>query len=192
MFFLLGFSLIQAEQKATLTEKSKVWFTGTSTLHDFECEVKEVDLEMELNFQEPGKIFGAIESSKPKAIIPVKKITCGKDKMDKKMYETLKAENHPKIKFEILSSIAASEEEVDDADYLLKGNLEVSGVKKAIALPVTVDPVSGSQLAIQGKITLKMTDFGVEPPVMMLGALRTGDEIVVHLNLVVKPANVKG
>jgi hypothetical protein len=38
-----------------------------------------------------------------------------------------------------------------------------------------------------GRLALKMTDFGVDPPTALLGTLRTGDEVTVYFDVTVSP-----
>jgi hypothetical protein len=41
-------------------------------------------------------------------------------------------------------------------------------------------------IAINGSYKLKMTSYNVTPPSIMLGAIKTGDDITVNFNLLFK------
>ena len=58
------------------------------------------------------------------------------------------------------------------------GELTVSGVKKEIKMPVTFTPTEKG-MKINGKIQIKMTDYGIDPPApkIALGLITVGDEL---------------
>ena len=65
------------------------------------------------------------------------------------------------------------------------GDLTIAGKTNKVDLPFTLT-VSDGKAVLEGKIPLKMTDFGIEPPKALLGTIKTGDEIEVHYNTVWK------
>jgi polyisoprenoid-binding protein YceI len=63
------------------------------------------------------------------------------------------------------------------------GELTVAGATKTISMPVNilpvVDPKGEKRLEITGSITVKMTDFKVDPVDinLVVGHIKTGDEV---------------
>jgi hypothetical protein len=47
--------------------------------------------------------------------------------------------------------------------------------------------LENGQVQFVGHHTLLMTDYDLEPPVAMFGALRTADEVTVHAELIAAP-----
>ena len=62
---------------------------------------------------------------------------------------------------------------------LVLGDLEIAGASRPAALQAQTKPDElGTR--VSGAYGLLMTDFGVSPPVMMLGALKTKNEVTVR------------
>jgi hypothetical protein len=57
--------------------------------------------------------------------------------------------------------------------------LVVAGVTNLITMPVSILPLREKDLKITGSLTVKMTDFQIDPPVptLALGLIRTDDEV---------------
>ena len=107
----------------------------------------------------------------------VNSIESGKSKMNNNMYEALKAKQFPTIKF-VLNEVVG----IDGGKVKANGNLEIAGVKKPVVLEAKAS-VTGKVVTFQGSYTLKMTDYNVEPPVLMLGTLKTGNEVTVNYDV---------
>ena len=50
--------------------------------------------------------------------------------------------------------------------------------------PVDVGTSHGTPFTYDASVPLLMTQFGVKPPTMMMGSLRTADQVIVHFDLV--------
>jgi polyisoprenoid-binding protein YceI len=99
--------------------------------------------------------------------------------MDNIMYEKLKMEEHKEVTF-ALGTLTLKE--VKDGVYQCEaeGDLTVAGVTKKITMPVEVSVPEENRLKFAGKVDVKMTDFGIEPPapsIAGVGLLKTGDEV---------------
>lgn len=102
--------------------------------------------------------------------------------MDKITYRAMNAEKYPEITFDILSSkkIMATDEV---GKGLITGYLTVSGVRREISVPVDVRKLSDNLVKITGSVPLKMTNFGIVPPTVFLGLLKTGDDIQIAFSM---------
>ncbi len=104
-------------------------------------------------------------------------------KMDDIMYEKMKADKDPRARITYhlteltLKELAKSK----DAPYVFesKGELQVAGVTNTITMPVNITPLGDKKLKVTGNISVKMTDFKIEPPApkLALGMLKTGDDV---------------
>jgi len=72
-----------------------------------------------------------------------------------------------------------------------KGTLTIAGVVREIGMAVTAVR-EGSMVRLRGGAPLLMTQFGIKPPTMMMGALRTADQVVVSFDLLVGAKDVAG
>jgi polyisoprenoid-binding protein YceI len=69
------------------------------------------------------------------------------------------------------------------AEYTSKGDLTVSGVKKAIEMPITIERLDDGKLKIKGSVPIKMTDHKIKPPApaLAMGLIKTGDDVKVSI-----------
>jgi hypothetical protein len=107
------------------------------------------------------------------------------DRMDEVTYEHLKEAQFKQITYKLTELTLKEVAKSKDAPYVFEstGELTVAGVTNKITMPVnilpTVDPKGEKRLEITGNITLKMTDFKVEPVDinLVVGHIKTGDEV---------------
>ena len=104
--------------------------------------------------------------------------------LDGTMHKTLRADQHPDIGFK-LSSYKANPRPTPD-EYIIdaKGTLTVAGKEKSIDLIINAS-LNKQTLHIEGSKTLKMSDFGIEPPVtkILFVKLTAKDEVLVSFNM---------
>jgi len=164
------------------TEGSTFRVTGTSTLHDWECAVTDWRGRIEL-----GQAGELASLQATEVVVPVAALSCKNGTMDRKMREALKAEDHPEIRFVLtrVDSVAAAAE-----GYRLQvqGRLTIAGAEQPVQMQVLARPEDGGW-RFQGEQPLSMKAFGIKPPTAMLGTLRTGDEVVVHFDVVARPTS---
>ena len=70
----------------------------------------------------------------------------------------------------------------------VKGKMTINDVTKEITVPMTVTRDNG-ELGLQGFTQIQMTDYNVEPPKFMMGAVKTGE--VVSVKFVVSVVELK-
>ena len=104
--------------------------------------------------------------------------------MNNNTYKALKADDHPEIIFALATQLPGIPVDAKGKVIAAKVNLSIAGVTKTIDMSVTVTAVSHGNIAFEGSKTIKMTDYGVKPPVAMLGTMKTGDEITIHFKTV--------
>ena len=148
-------------------EKSNLKITGTSSLHDWEMSVNEFD------------VIGVITDTQVqnlKAIIKAKSMESGKSIMNDKAYDAVKADDYPEIVF------SAKTLKVNGNSISGEGSLMIGGEKREIDINATIVK-SDTEMQLQGKVPLKMSDFNITPPTAMFGTLKTGDEVVIHYDI---------
>jgi polyisoprenoid-binding protein YceI len=106
-----------------------------------------------------------------------------KNALDKNLHKRIKAEEHPVIRFKAEGVRAAGQADADGyLELAASGTLFVAGVEKEIEVHARARVEEGA-LVVEGEKELLMTDFGIKPPVMMLGALKTRNEVRVRFVL---------
>lgn len=173
LFCLLFFNLYSQKTKFSVdSSKSKMTINGTSTLHDWSTEVKEI-----MGSLYNGKEANVIDSLKLE--FDVFSISSGKKKMDKDTYKSLNASTYSTIQFKMLAIQLGSD---DKNNATINGNLTVAGVTQNIDV-VTKIYRSNDSVRLQGTHTLKMTSFDINPPKALLGVIKTGDEVELSFDL---------
>ena len=107
------------------------------------------------------------------------------DRMDEVTYEHLKEAQFKKINYKLTQLTLKEVAKSKDAPYVFDstGELTVAGATKTISMPVNilpvVDPKGEKRLEITGSITVKMTDFKVDPVDinLVVGHIKTGDDV---------------
>lgn len=182
-FLLLSLQTVESGgQVFELSKKgSSVSISGTSTLHNWKMVLKNFDCTADF----------VLENSRLKSVdnaafnCKVTDLKSESSLMDKKAYSALRSDIYPDIMYNMIES-----SEADRDNNLLqenfKGLLSIAGTSRNISLPVTIS-VSGSGtetgIDVKGEAELKMTDFDISPPVLMLGTLKTGDKVKVSFSL---------
>ena len=170
----------EAQTQFVLQPESRLWIDGTSNLHDWTCNVEA--LEGTLN----ATSASLLDVQRVEVNVPAESIDCDKGRMNKKMLEALRAEDHPTISYMLES--AEGEQGADASTLLLRtrGRLTVAGVERAVEMDVNGEVLESGQVRLTGALTLLMTDFEMDPPRALLGTLKTGDEVEVHFDVVVQ------
>jgi|KBSSwiStaDraftv2_1062776.scaffolds.fasta_scaffold189977_3 hypothetical protein len=179
--------------KVTLGPKSTLWLEGTSTMHDYESTAGEIRVTMVRDAAKAapanvGDLEALIRSSGITRVdveIPVQKMKSKKDGLDKNMYKSLKATENPVIRCQ-LTKYTVSPANGDTLDLRAEGTLEIAGSKRPVTLAARAWR-SASGLWIAGSQPLKMTEFGIKPPTMMMGTLKVSDKVTVHYRLLLVP-----
>lgn len=142
--------------------------SGTSSLHDWDLTAGTIQ----------GKGTIRVEGKKIVDVrdlelnVPVEGLKSGKGAMDKNTYKALNSDEHPVIKYRLVKVTGQ-----EGNTLFTSGVLEVAGVSKPIDLQVNYSVISVQKIQIRGQVRLNMTDFNVDPPVALLGTIKTGDQI---------------
>lgn len=174
------------EVQYVASQPSHVTIKGTSTLHKWTVNGGRID--GKATFSGLGNA-DALKLHTIELTIPVKSLKSSEGGgMDNTMYNALKEKQQPNITYSLTGAVLKSSPSSDAEPYRFDttGNLTVAGTARAITLPLEVLQQNGS-LAISTEAKLKMTDFGVKPPVAMLGTIRSGDVITVSVTWKLTP-----
>lgn len=187
---MMGFNGIgysQSTYKIDETKEVNVKLLGTSTLHDWEMDANSATGEAQFIFKSGSES----ELTSLKSLwfaMEVKDLKSDSKALDENAYEALKSDEYKSIQYKLSSSTLSPEKE----GYLLKANgiLTIAGIAKEIVLDVHSVVNENGTITCKGSYTLKMTDYEVDPPSFMWGAMKTGNAITLEFNVVYK--NQKG
>jgi polyisoprenoid-binding protein YceI len=175
----------------TLAPGSRLWLEGDSTLHKYSSNATKVEAAAELDGTfVPGSAAAraAVAAGGLKSLrisVPVAGLKSGESGLDKNMQKALKQDAAPVIRFTLVEYKA---EEAKDGSLLVKahGRLAIAGVEKDAVVEASCRFGPGG-MEISGAKDVLMTDFGIKPPVMMMGTIKTADKVVVRFALKLKP-----
>ncbi len=184
-FALIGWTQSESTQY-TITSDSEMRVEGTSSLHDWTAEVKSLTGMLEVSGGNGLLEGGTISTAS--MIIAVSDLDADNGTMNKKMREALKAKSHSTIRFDLDSAEMVGAPEGNAFQILARGNLELAGVKKVVEITLNGHDLGGGTLRLRGDFPLVMSDYDIKPPTAMLGTIKTGDEVVIHFDLLASKA----
>ena len=112
--------------------------------------------------------------------VPVAEFTCPNEEMTEHLMETMRPDEHAEITFEMESY------DVTAQGAQATGSLTILDTTEVVTVSLQLTP-AGAGPEIEGEVRLDMTDYGVEPPTVMLGMLRVRPQITIEFSGSVSP-----
>jgi hypothetical protein len=179
MMLLFQSTYVNAQSKI---KNHRVTVKGTSTVNEWELVIEKIECYTSYKIQENELVD--IKGAEMKFYVESIKNTKGKT-VDKKNFNAFSSDKFPWIIFKLKSeSINTRALTVD-----LKGSLTMSGVTNPIDLVANYKVLSNGDLQIIGNEKLKMTEFNMVPPKVMLGMIKVGDEVTIGFDITLSNAN---
>ena len=174
----VGFALLAGSPAAA--QQSNVDFTvsGTSTVRGWTCSVSGT-AQVTSGSSAPAPGFAAGVQSAT-LTVPVADFECPDETMTEHLMDAMKPAEFGEISFRLDSY------EASGAGAEASGALTIQAVTRPVRFPISLAP-SGAGVAIAGEVGLDMTEYGVEPPVVLLGLLRVRPEIRIQFEGLVIP-----
>jgi len=160
---------------------SKVWIEGNSTLHAFKATTKNWQIKATVV---PGKAAKIGDISDLEVVIPVKSLKSGDGALDGNLYKAMNADKNPNVRF-VMSNAKVNVTPSGDIEVDADGKLTINGTERVTKVTAK-GALDGDKLTISGTKEIKMTDFGVKPPELMFGTIKTDNKIIVKYELVGK------
>lgn len=181
--FVLFFSTVALGQQTFQldSEQTEISVDGTSTLHDWTMTLEPGHSTGQAAFLiEDGTLSGieVLELS-----FESEALKSGKAPMDNNAYNALKSSEHPDIAL-VLNEVKSSESTADGFLLHLIADLTIAGTTKPVSMTATCSMASGGTLTCSGTQPIKMSEFNVEPPTIMLGSVKTGDDVTIKYRAV--------
>lgn len=174
----LAFATVAAKPRGTLRVE------GDSTLHKWSETTSAVEADFELA-DEKTSLASAVAAGAVKSMevrVPVAALSSGEKGLDKNMRKAMKAEEFPTVVYRMTEYKLAKA-----ADGTLTaattGQLTIAGKTKSVPMTMTLAPGDGST-AVRGSYDLLMSDYGIAPPKLMMGAIKVRDPVTVRFDLV--------
>ncbi|MFZ1703552.1 MAG: YceI family protein [Saprospiraceae bacterium] len=162
----------------TATANSMV--SGTSTLHDWEMKSSKADCSATLTLDGNGNLTGI---SAMKFKIGVKTLKSGKGSMDNNAYKALKTDKNPYIIADLKNAKVTTK---DNVNYTVTATilLNIAGKTRETDMTATLKKINVDSYSVVAKKKLSMSDYNVEPPSFMMGAVTTGNDVELSFNFI--------
>ena len=164
---------------------------GDSTLHKYSAKADGIAAQVGVDAARAASVSSAlgIEAlirghfvSKFELAVVVDKLHSGDNGLDKNMRKALKGDQYKEIRFRMDSyDVLGPPTSGAPLTIVLHGRLSLAGVERKIDVQAVGAPVRDS-VRLAGSKGLLMTDYGITPPKMMLGTIKTANLITVKFN----------
>ena len=161
-------------------QQSGVDFTvsGTSTVRGWTCSVRGIaEVTPGSSAPAPGFADGVQSAT---LTVPVADFECPDEEMTEHLLDAMRPADFAEITFRLDGYEASS------GGAQASGDLTIQAVTMPVTFPISLTP-SGAGVEIAGELRLDMTDYGVEPPVVLLGLLRVRPDIRIEFQGLVVP-----
>ena len=167
--------IAQGQTTYKLINGSEMKISGTSNLKDWTMVANSFICDASFKMKS-GRVK---EISSLNFILPVTSLKSGEDLMDSRTYKTLKEDQFKNIIFKL------KEAKVHRRDRIIRatGDLTISGVTNPITLQTTYVLNPDKTITITGAKLIKMSDFKIKAPSFLMGAITTGDDLVIGITL---------
>ena len=183
---ILAFAPTSLTAPLTLTAQSRLWINGTSTVRPFECSASGVVAAADLTAPQLAAPFLAGETPVNAAslTVPASALDCKNGTMNEHMRKALKVKENKSITFRI-SSYTVAKAAVGSTSTA-KGELTLGGVTRPITVVGIATPGADGALHLVGSYDLKMTEWKIEPPKLMMGTMKVNPMVKVSFDLYLK------
>ena len=175
----------------TLAPGASLQLDGNSTLHRYSAKASGmkvdvgVDDSREAAGAKPPNLETLIRSHFIKTFdlaVPVDRLASGEKGLDANMRKALKGEQYKEIRFRMDSyEVRPPAASGDVFTIVMRGRLSLAGVERTIDVDAAGVRV-GAGIRLTGSKELLMTDYQIKPPTMMLGTIKTANQITVKFD----------
>lgn len=162
---------------------------GDSTLHKWSCASTSTEMTFSLADGAPQSLAEAIKASKIKSMnvkIAVAGLKSGETGLDKNMRKAMRENEFPNVVYHLDKYEMAKDSANGVFAAKTSGQLTIAGVTKPVGIDVEFH-LGPDGAAVKGSYTLKMSDYGITPPTLMLGTIKVRDPVTIRFDLDLKP-----
>jgi polyisoprenoid-binding protein YceI len=168
----------QSVYKLTAGKDASIKVLGTSNVHDWE--LKSTSMESQGEFKLDDNQLRSFSFS-----LNAKSLKSEHESMDNRTYKTMKADQYPKVTYKLASAVVT---QVQKNKYAIKttGELTIAGVTQTINMTVSAIINADNTISCTGSENIKLTDYKIDPPSFMLGAMKVKNDLTIQFNLTYK------
>eukprot|EP01012_Entosiphon_sulcatum_P040014 TRINITY_DN53641_c0_g1_i1.p2 TRINITY_DN53641_c0_g1~~TRINITY_DN53641_c0_g1_i1.p2 ORF type:complete len:211 (+),score=15.46 TRINITY_DN53641_c0_g1_i1:82-633(+) len=172
-------TVAQTAYQLAQTGGSSIKVTGTSNVHDWSITSKQFESKGTFNFNSLGEMT---DVTALKFTLATKSLKSGKSGMDERTYKSLNEKEFPKISYR-LTFATVTMVQANRYSILASGILTIAGKTQSLSMKVIALVNADGSISCHGSENLMLTDYGIEPPSFMLGAMKVGNNLIIHFEL---------
>lgn len=155
--------------------QSAVDFTvsGNSTIRGWTCTVTGTAVVTEGSSAPARGFDNGVQAAT--LTVPVASFECPQDEMQEHLFDAMRPDEFPEITFQLDGYEAGGQGAV------ATGQLTILATTREVSFPISLAP-TGAGVRIEGEVPLDMTDYGVEPPNVMLGLMVVRPAIRIQIS----------
>ena len=168
------------------SKENSIKVLGTSNVHDWTMEAQNPTAEALFSTrsgdEDIPKNLNSLSFS-----VNAKSLKSERTSMDNRTYKTINADTYPKITFKLISSTITPAKK---NAFVIRatGTLTIAGTSKTIVMQVNGSINGDNSITCSGQQKIKLTDFNIQPPSFMMGAMKVGDDLTIQYGLTFKKA----
>jgi len=172
----VAFTQRSVAQTYKIAPGSEIKVAGTSNIHDWTMQTNTISGDAQVTLA--GKDLTDVKTLNISTA--VKNLKGKEDLLNTRAHKAMKADKFPTIAFKLNTASVSGD--------IVKGTgaLTIAGVTKEIAVQGKATENADGTISVSGSRKIKMSEYGIQPPSFMLGALKVADEINVIYNLKLK------
>ena len=179
----------QSVAELAVGNDSRVWIEGTTNINSWSCSATAVDatIAVDVAFKEDPDFPRYLKKVQVK--VPVSALKCGHAQEERSLRRALKADDATGATY-ITATFEAVRDGSDVADALTVstvGALAMAGRENAVKMDVGTARLADGTIEARGAVPILMSDFGIEPPTALFGALRASNRVVVKFAMRLGP-----
>lgn len=182
-YCLLFFGASPSFGQATYTgTTSDLVVSGTSTLHDWDMKSIKANCTAVFEFNNSGQITGIRNLS---FSTPSNALKSDHTAMDNNAYKALKSDKSPIISY-TANSVTVTPGISGVSNVSCSGTLSLAGATLHQDISAVCKLNADNTISVSGSRKISMKDFNIEPPSFMFGTVKTGNDVVLKFNLILK------
>lgn len=189
LFGVVVLGIISSDTVVSIDPSSELVLFGSSNINKFKCECTDQFPRSTIKFNK-GKTGTSATFSNALLDLSVGALDCGNKLMNKDLYKTLKGDEYPKIRIELLQVKQLDDSILDQpgawANQNVEAALTIAGVRRNLELSVRAQRTGNGRFRFVSDKNILMTDFGLTPPKALMGTIKVNDLIRIHMDMIVE------
>jgi hypothetical protein len=181
LLFLILFSFSASAQTRYTGTAVDLVVSGTSTLHNWDMKSLKADCNALFNVSASGQIenLQALTFS-----TPANTLKSDHSSMDNNAYKALKTDKAPMITY-TMTGVTLTRGSAGST-VTCNGKLTIAGTTRDEQVVAVCKANADNTITVTGTKKISMDQYGIQPPTFMLGAVKTGNDIVLSFTIILK------